>query len=78
MTTYYIVFAYQHDPRGETPVEVLEDRYDAEYAQLIRQQDRADSYNKSRAKSFKAGLACGVKKTADDFKHDFNIQEVKP
>ena len=77
MTTYYILFERNHDPYGQKAVEVHTDLCDAEYAQLMRQQDRAESYNRSRAKSFKAGLAVAEQHTADNYKHDFSIQEVK-
>lgn len=77
MTTYYILFEIIHDPRGQKAVEVHTDRYDVEYAQLNLQQERADSYNRSRAKSFKAGLAVAEKHTADYYANYFSIQEVQ-
>ena len=77
MTTYYILFEHSNDPRGEKPVEVHTDQYDAESAQLNRQQDLAIEHNKRRAKTYRDGHAVGEKLTADFYKNYFSIQEVQ-
>ncbi len=74
--TDYIIFERIDDPRNDKPVEVHEDRYEAEASQLMLQQDRADEYNKARTKAFKDGRAFCEKKTSADFTYRFKIEEV--
>jgi hypothetical protein len=75
-TTYYILFERNHDPYGQKAVEVHDCLYDVECAQLYRQQDRADDYNKARAKAYRDGFAVSAIRTAVDYKEEFSIQQV--
>jgi hypothetical protein len=74
--TYYVVFESIDDPRHEKIREIHDSRWKAEGAQLMRQQDAADAFNKARAKAFKAGRAFPERKTAADYSYRFRIEEV--
>ena len=75
-TTNYILFERSNDPYGQKAVEIHDCLYDVECAKLYRQQDRADNYNKARAKAFKQGFAVSAFRTAVDYQNDYSIQEV--
>jgi hypothetical protein len=76
MTTY-ILFEHTNDPYGRKAVQVHDDRWEAEAAQLVLQQDKATEYNKARARAYRAGQGFSAQRTAAHYVNDYSIQEVQ-